>query len=128
LKEVLKRCKLTDGHLLGITTDHASSYYLMTLDPQSTLEASGIEWPALQNNIPCMAHGIQLALGSFMCSFRVNGQTNSWAAHECDRQFGENESTDIGKSERLCKEDNARINKVLAMKPGIENIIENVRR
>jgi hypothetical protein len=128
LKEVLKRCKLTDGHLLGITTDHASSYYLMTLDRQSTLEASGIEWPALQYNIPCMAHVIQLALGSFMCSFRVNGQTNSWAEHECDRQFGEDESTDIGKSERLCKEDNARINKVLAMKPGIENIIENVRR
>jgi len=34
---------------------------------------------------------------------------------------------DIGKSQRLRKEGNARINKVSAMKPGIAKIIEKVR-
>jgi len=34
---------------------------------------------------------------------------------------------DIGKSQRLRKEGNTRINKVLAMKPGLVKIIETVR-
>jgi len=93
---------------------------------QSTLEASGIEWPALRNHIPCMAQVIQLALGAFMSSLSVQGRTKSWEAHECNQQFGENESTDFGKSQRLRKEGNARINKVLAMKSGIAMIIEKV--
>jgi hypothetical protein len=33
---------------------------------------------------------------------------------------------DIGKSERLRKEGNARINKVLAMRPGLVKIVEKV--
>jgi len=40
--------------------------------------------------------------------------------------FGGNESIDIGKSQRLRKESNARINKVSAMKPGLSKLIENV--
>jgi len=48
-------------------------------------------------------------------------------AHGRDQQFGENESTDIGKSQRLRKESNARINKVLAMRPGSVKMIEKVR-
>jgi len=99
----------------------------MTRELQSTLEASGIEWPALMNHIPCMAHVIQLALGSFMSSLGVKGHTKSWAAHERDPQFGENVSIDIGKSQRLRKEGNARINKVSAMRPGLAKIIEKVR-
>jgi len=99
----------------------------MTRELQSTLEASGIEWPALRNHIPCMAHVIQLALGAFMSSLSVKGRTKSWEAHECDQQFGENESIDIGKSRRLRKEGNARITKVSAMKPGLGNKIEKVR-
>jgi len=84
-------------------------------------------WPALRNHIPCMAHIIQLASGAFMSSLGVKGHTKSWEAHECDHQFGENESIDIGKSQRLRKEGTARINKVLAMRPGLAKIIEKVR-
>jgi len=124
---VLDHFELTDGPLLGITTGNASSNYSMTRELQSTLEASGIEWPALSNHIPCMAHVIQLALGAFMSSLGVQGRTKSWEAHERDQQFGEIESIDIGKSQRLGKEGNAIINKVLAMKPGLAKIIEKVR-
>jgi len=108
---VLDRFELTDGCLLGITTGNASLNYSMTPELQWTLEASGIEWPALRNHIPCMAHVIQLALGSFMSSLDVKRRTKSWEAHERDQQFGENESMDIGKSQRLQKKGNARINK-----------------
>jgi len=99
----------------------------MTRELQSTLKSSGIEWLALRNHIPCIAHVIQLALGAFMSSLGVNGHTKPWEAHERDQQFGENESMDIGKSQRLRKEGNARINKVSAMKPGLAKIIEKVR-
>jgi len=99
----------------------------MTRELQSTLEASGIEWPALRNHIPCMAHVIQLALGAFVSSLDVKGPTKSWESHERDQQFGENESVDIGKSQRLRKDGNTRINMVSAMKPGLAKIIEKVR-
>jgi len=124
---VLDRFELTGGRLLGITTDNASSIYSMTCELQSTLEASGIEWPALRNHIPCMAHIIQLALGAFMRSLGVIGRTKSWEAHERDQQFGENKSIDIGMSQRLRKESNARINNVSAMRPGLAKVIEKVR-
>jgi len=117
----------TNSRLLGIMTFHASSIYLMTCELQSTLEAFGIQWPALRNHIPCMAHIIQLAFGAFMSSLVVNCCTKSWEAHECDQQCGENESIDIGKSQRFRKEGNARINKGLAMRPGLAKIIETVR-
>jgi len=99
----------------------------MTRKLQSTLEAFAIKCPALRNHIPWMAHIIQLAIGAFMSSLGVKGCTKSSEAHERDQQFGENESIDIGKSQRLRKEGNARINKVSAMKPGLAKIIEKVR-
>jgi len=40
--------------------------------------------------------------------------------------FGENENIDIGKSRRLYKEGNARINTVYAIRPGLAKIIEKV--
>jgi len=98
----------------------------MTRELQSTLEGSGIEWPALRNHIPCMAHIIQLALGAFMSSLGVKVRTKSCEAHEHDQQFGQNESMDIGKSQRFRKDGNARINKVSAMRPGLAKIIETV--
>jgi len=98
----------------------------MTRELQSTLDASGIGWPALRNHIPCMAHVIQVALGAFMSSLSVKGRTKYWEAHERDQKFGENESIDIGKSQRLRKEGNARINKVSAMRSGLAKIIEKV--
>jgi len=73
-----------------------------------------------------MAHVIQLALGAFMSSLSVKGRTKSWEAHERNQQFGENESTHIGKSQRLGNEGHARINKVSAMKPGLVKIMEKV--
>jgi hypothetical protein len=74
-----------------------------------------------------MAHIIQLAIGAFMSSLGVKGHSRSREAHERDLQFGENESIDNGKSQRLRKEGNARINKVLAMGPGLAKMIEKVR-
>jgi len=127
LKEVLDCSELTDGRLLGITTVNASSNYLMTHELQTTLETSGMKWPTLRNYIPCKAHIIQLALGAFMSSLGVKGHTKSWEAHECDPQFGENESMNIWKSQRLRKEGNARINNMSAMSPGFAKIIEKVR-
>jgi DNA-binding TFAR19-related protein (PDSD5 family) len=61
-----------------------------------------------------------------MSSLGEKGRTRSWEAHERDQQFGENESIDNGTSQRLRKEGNARINKVLAMRPGLAKIIEKV--
>jgi len=74
-----------------------------------------------------MARVIQLALGAFVSSLSIKGCTKSWEAHERDQQFGENESVDIGKSQRLRKEGNARIIKVSAMRPGLAKLIEKVR-
>jgi len=126
LNEVLDHFELTDGHLLGITTDNASSNNSMTRELKSTLEASGIDWPALRNHIPCMAHVIQLALGAFISGLGVKGCTRSWEAHERVQHFGENESMDIGTSQRLRKKGNARISNVSAIKPGLAKIIEKV--
>jgi len=124
--DVLDQLDLTDGCLHGITTDYASSNYSMTCKLQSTLEASGIEWPALRNHIPCMAQVVQQAVGPFMSSLSVKCRTKSWEAQERNLQFGENESIGIGKSQRLQKEGNARINKVSAMRPGLAKIFEKV--
>jgi len=88
---------------------------------------SGIEWPAIPNCIPCMAHIIQLALGAFMCSLGVKGRTKSLEAHERYEQFEVNESIVIGNSQRLQKEGNTRINKVSAMWPGLAKITKKVR-
>jgi len=103
LKNVLDCYELTDCRLLGITTDNASSNYSMTRELQSTLGASGIEWPALRNHIPCMAHIIQLAFGAFMSSLGVKCLTKSWEAHERNQQFGENGILGIGKREDVEK-------------------------
>jgi hypothetical protein len=62
-----------------------------------------------------------------MSTLGVKGRTKSWEAHERDQQFEDNESPDIGKSQTLRKEGNARINKVSTMKPGLAKIIEKVR-
>jgi len=56
--------------------------YLTTRKLQSPLEASGIEWPAIKNHIPCIAHIIRWSLGAFMSSLGVKGRAKSWEAHE----------------------------------------------
>jgi len=98
----------------------------MTREIQTTILPSGIEWPTLRNHIQCLAHVIWLALGTIMSSLGVQGCTKSWAAPEHDLQFEGNESTDIGKSQRLWKEGNSQINNVSTMRPGLAKIIEKV--
>jgi hypothetical protein len=73
-----------------------------------------------------MAHIMQLAVGAFMNSLWVMGCTEFWEAHERDQPFGDNEFSDIGKSQRLRKEGNTRINKVSAMKSGLVKSIGKV--
>jgi len=73
-----------------------------------------------------MAHVKQLCLGAFMSSLGGRDRNKSWEAHERNQQFGENESKDIGQSQRLRKESNATINKVSAMRPGLPKIIEKI--
>jgi len=98
----------------------------MTHMLQSTLEASGIEYPALRDHIPCMVHVMQMTLGAFMSSLSAKGHTKYWKAHERNQQFRDYESIVIGMSQRLRKEGNAQINEVSAMRPGLAKIIENV--
>jgi len=106
--------------------DNATSNYSMTLKLQSTFEGSGIEWPTLRNHIQCMVHVIQLGFGAFMSSLGVQDHTKCWEAHERNQQFGENETMDIGMSQRLRKEANATINQMSAMRLGFAKIIEKV--
>jgi len=127
LKEVLICFELTDGCLLGIITNNGSSMYSMTWELLLTLGVSGMECPAMSYHIPCMAHVIELALGAFISTLGVTGHNKSLEAQERDQQFGDNERTDIGISQRLGKDGRARINKVLAMRPGLARIIEKVR-
>ena len=77
MKVVLDCVELTEGHLLGITTDKASSNYSMTRELQTTFEASGIKWPALGNNIPCSVHAILDVVGAFVSSLGVKGHRRS---------------------------------------------------
>ena len=95
----------------------------MAWELQSSLEASGIEWPAWRNHIPCMAHVIQLALGSFISCLAVNGFTRSWEGHERNHQLGENERIYIGKSQRIRQEGHVQMNKMLAIKSVLVKII-----
>jgi len=62
-----------------------------------------MKWPALTNDLPCLAHVIQLALGAFISRLGVKGRTKTWEAHEGDQQFGENASIDIGNSQTVRK-------------------------
>jgi len=124
---VLEGLELTEGRLHRITYDNASSNDSMIRELLSILEESGIKWPALRNHISFMSHVIQLAIRTFMSSHRVKVCTKSSEADVHNQQFGENESIDIGKSQRLQKEANARINKASAMRPGLAKVIERVR-
>ena len=78
----------------------------------------------MSNHITCLAHIFQLAVGGDMSSLGVKGRTQSWEVHERDQQFGENESTVIGKSQRLRKKGNATVHNVTVMRPGLGMIID----
>jgi len=127
LKEDLNRFELTDSRVVWIMTDNAFPNYKISQEQQSTLAASGIESPAIRNHILSIVHIVQLALGVFMSSHTVKGCTKSWQSHERDQLFGENESTAVGKSQRLRREGNARINQVSTVRPGSANTFEKFR-
>jgi len=74
-----------------------------------------------------MARIIQLALCACMRCLSVKERTKSSKAHARDQHFGENTSIDIGNSQRLRMDSNARSNKVSAMRPALAMIIEKVR-
>jgi len=73
-----------------------------------------------------MVHIILLALGAFISNLRAKGHPKYFEAHERNHQFRNNESTDIGKSQRLRTEGNARNYKVSAMQPCLAMIIKKV--
>jgi len=126
MNRIIDDFEVSDGRLLGVWSANASSNHWISRELQSTFEATRIEWPALRNHILCMAPITKLAVGAFMSSLGVKCQTKSWEAHDRDRQFGENQSIDIRKSESLRTEGNARINEVSAMRPDLARVIEIV--
>jgi len=73
-----------------------------------------------------MAHIILFALGAFRSSLGVKGHTKSSEAHVRNQQYGETESIEIRKSQRLRKEGDARSNKMAAIEPGLAKIFEKV--
>jgi len=73
-----------------------------------------------------MAHIVQLALGAIISSLGVKRCTQHWEANEYNQIFGENKSIDIGNSQKLRPQGNARINKVSAMTSDVAKIIEQV--
>jgi hypothetical protein len=97
----------------------------MTRQLQLSFEEAGMEWSAAKNHIPCMAHVIQLCLGAFMASLGVKGREKSWEAHQQDKHFEENTTT---QSKKSCRSGfvNARIRSVAAMPAGLHKIIEKV--
>jgi hypothetical protein len=121
---VLDCFDLTASHRSGIMAYNMTTNYSMTCKLQSNVVSSGIEWLALTICIPCMAHILKLGCGEFMSGLGVKGCSKSREAHECNHQFREYTSIGIGMSQRLHTEGNARINKVVAMRPGLANIFE----
>ena len=67
-----------DSSVRGITTDNASSNYAMVKELYRSMKAMEVDWSAVQNHIPCMAHIIQLALVAFMKSLGIQGRNRSW--------------------------------------------------
>jgi len=110
--------------MLEITTHNTLPNNLISHELHLTLQATRIEWHTLGNLIRYMARIIQLALKIFKSSLSVKGCTKSWEAHSRDNQVRENESRDIGMSQRVRTEGNTTINNELAMKPRLAKKIE----
>ena len=115
----MDRFGLTDGRVLGITTDNASSNYAMVKELQRSLKAMEVDWSAAQNHIPCMAHVIQLALAAFMKSLGIQGRNRSWEDGVRDALTEEQ-----GGKKKMGR---CRIGKIEILKAGFNKIIEKVR-
>lgn len=125
-KEEMNFFQLTDSRLLWIKTDDISLNYSLTRKLQSTIEISRIACHAFRNHIPCMAYVIQLAYCAFMSTLGVKHRTKCWEAQQRNQLFRENKCIEMWKSQWLWNVANARINKLSAMKPGLEQIMEKL--
>jgi hypothetical protein len=101
LKDMHDCFELTHRFLLGIMSYITSSNYSTTHRLQSTLDTSGIKSPGVRNHIQRMTQIIRPASGALMSSLAAKGRTKAWKAHERHQQYGENESIDNWKSQRL---------------------------
>jgi len=73
INDVLARDGSQD-RILGFTTDSASNNRTLTADLNNAWSLGSVEWCEVENHIPCMAHVIQLILGAFMSSIKVESQ------------------------------------------------------
>jgi len=57
--------------ILGFTTDSASNNPTLTEALSNAWSLLSVEWSQFENHIPCLAHVIELILGAFMSSIKV---------------------------------------------------------
>jgi len=63
-----------EGQLLGFTSDSASNNTTLTQALADALNQLSIDWDCEHNHIPCMAHVVQLILGSFMDHLKIKSK------------------------------------------------------
>ena len=73
-----------------------------------------------------MLYVIQLYLVELMSNLGVKGRTKLWQANEHDKQFEENESAALAKSQKLQKAGNTSISKMVVMKIQLSEIFEEI--
>jgi len=71
--EILKRYGI-ESQLLGFTTDSASNNTTLAQALDNALSQLAIDWNCEHNHIPCMAHVVQLILGSFMDYLKIKSK------------------------------------------------------
>ena len=112
---MLDRFECTAGRLHDITTDN--TVFKFFDDTRAAINTRALDNPVGCFDDPQTMHGASHPAG-FRCIpewSRCKGRTKSLESGERDQQFGDNQSIDIGESQKLRKEGNARINKVSAM-------------
>ena len=70
---ILKRYGI-ESQLLGFTTDSASNNTTLARALDDALSQLSIDWNCEHNHIPCMAHVVQLILGSFMGHLKIKSR------------------------------------------------------
>jgi len=63
-----------ESQLLGFTTDSASNNTTLARALDDALSLLSIDWNCEHNHIPCMAHVVQLILGSFMGHLKIKSK------------------------------------------------------
>jgi len=70
INDVLARYGIHD-RILSFTTDSARNNRTLTEALHNAWSLLSVEWCQLENHIPCMAHVVQLNLGSLISSIKV---------------------------------------------------------